>query len=531
MTENSHDNSVDSPNGVNDTDGVNDPDGMGSRVIDSVRYYPLTQSQNLMFYNLKFSFRKQIVNVCSLVDLYDEIDERRLVQAVYLAMMRIPSNAVRIHLVDKRPMQYFATDVPHDIELVDMRGRSQRDVEHYCDEIGATSFPNGGNDTQLYRVRIIRRDNDRVSLYYCVSHVVFDAYSLMGCLTYTFAIYQALCNGTALPDEPYSPLPAYKADFAQQKGERYKRQVEWWRKHFSVEPQFTSVNGLKGKEFIRGERYGVTLRLWQTKGGMVDYRIDRSLVSAMRDYCEREHLPMQIPYFIALRTFLSRMSGTDDVMFMNAVARRATLAQKRAGGTMVNAVALRTVIPGSTSFADACEILMHEQMDAYRRANVATADILEVLRQNFGLKACRGYASVSTTFQPYFDGGLPVRFRFRRRPNGANAMPLYVSIMPLDASGDLWVNYEYIVGYVDPESIRRFHRFMLAFLDEVAKNPDRTIDQIATVAHGRASAMRLQTPDDLPYEIAMQGAGSDVAVGAAGTDGVGAVDATKGGTA
>lgn len=481
-------------------------DGLESRTIDGVTYYPLTQSQNLMFYNLKYSFRKQVVNICSLVDLYDELDEKRLVQAVYLAMMRIPSNSVRIHMIDKRPWQYFADDVPHDIEIVDMSERTQHEVEEYCDGIGSKPFPDGGNDVQLYRVRIIRRAGGLFSLYYCVSHVVFDAYSLMSCLTYTFDIYRALCDGTALPDEPYSPLPAYKADFAQQKGERYRRQVQWWKKHFATEPHFTSVNGLKGKEFIKGERYGVTLRLWQTKGDMVDYRIDRRLVKNLRDYCERTHLPLQVPYFVALRTFLGRMSGTDDVMFMNAVARRATLAQKRAGGTMVNAVALRTVIPGSTSFADACGIFLREQMDAYRRANVATADILDSLRQNFDLKPCRGYASVSTTFQPYFNGDLPVRFRFRRRPNGANTMPLYISIMPLDASGDLWANYEYIVGYVEPESIRRLHRFLLAFLDEVVKNPDRAIDQIATVAHGRASAMHLETPEDLPYEITMQGA-------------------------
>ncbi|MBW3087581.1 hypothetical protein KIH77_02345 [Bifidobacterium sp. 82T24] len=185
---------------------------------------------------------------------------------------------------------------------------------------------------------------------------------------------------------------------------------------------------------------------------------------------------------------------------MNAVARRATLNQKRAGGTMVNAVPLHTVIPTETTLDDACDILFREQMDAYRRANVATAEILDdALRAKFHLKPCRGYVSVSTTFQPYFaDGGDLPRFRFRRLPNGANTMPLYVSIMPLDQSGDLWVNYEYIVGYVDPVNIRKFHRFLLAFLAEIDHDPDRTIGELRDAARAGAAGMRIETPDDMP---------------------------------
>ncbi|MBW3087580.1 hypothetical protein KIH77_02340 [Bifidobacterium sp. 82T24] len=227
-------------------------DDVARKVGDKV-CYPLTQSQKLMFYNLKFSFRKQIVNICSLVDLYERLDEGRLMQAVYLAMMRIPSNSVRVHIVDKQPMQYFATDVPHDIELVDMSDRTQKQVEAACNEIGSKPFPNGGNDVQLYRVRIIRRAHGLHSLYFCVSHVVFDAYSLMTCLTYIFAVYRALEQGTPLPEEPHSPLPAYEDDFAMRRSDRYRRQQQWWKDHYTTEPQFTSINGRGGKGVHQGQ--------------------------------------------------------------------------------------------------------------------------------------------------------------------------------------------------------------------------------------------------------------------------------------
>ena len=445
-----------------------------------VKLYPLTISQQMMFLNLRFCYKKQVVNICSVVNLLDPVDENRLMQAVYLTMMRMPACSARLHKDGKEIKQYFVNRPPENIELVDLSHLDENGRETVYDEWGAEPFPNHHMDTQLYRVKIVRRENGLHSLYFCVSHVIFDAYSLMMCVRYIDDVYQALDKGTALPKEFASPLPAYEADYAYYASERYQNDLDWWRKHVAeAEPMFTTINGPGAKECKPDKRFGTTLRLWQVKAGHLNLRIPAELVNQVQEKAMAWRVSPQAFYLLAIRTYLSQVCHTDDVMFMNTVARRATMAQKRAGGTMVNAFPFITRFDNTLPFQEACTATYKVQTETYRHSNVPCEVTLDVVSKQYGLKPCTGYSTVSTTFQPYFtttEGGL--RYTFKRLPNGAATLPLYISIMPYDGTGDLWVNYEYIKNFMFPEKIEAFHNFIVAFLREGVAHPEKTLAEI-----------------------------------------------------
>lgn len=56
--------------------------------------------------------------------------------------------------------------------------------------------------------------------------------------------------------------------------------------------------------------------------------------------------------------------------------------------------------------------------------------------------------------------------------------PLYLNLMPHDASGKLWADYIYAVGYLKPENLKAFHAFMLAFIEKGIDAPDKTINEL-----------------------------------------------------
>lgn len=445
--------------------------------MKEIKRYPLTMPQILIHYQAKFVPKATFIG--SVIDIIDEVDEKKLLQAMYLAIVRTPSASVRICLVDKKPMQYFSDASPEGIEIVDFSDKTDAECNEIFHKWSRKSFPNKGYDTQLYNLKLVRRANGKLSIFLRVSHYIFDAYSLMALTRYISDVYTAIVNETPLPKEPYSPLAAYEADYKYMQSEKRENDRKWWlEKQFATEPQFTTLRGIGAPEFKKGgPRMGLnTPNPMHFKTLHENLRIPAEKVEKFQNAALEWKISPQSLYLLAIRTYLSTVCKTDDVTVLNTVARRATLTQKRAGGTMVNGVPFRTVLGNEVSFREACDAMYRAQLDLYRYANISTGELLGVMRKRFNVPSGAGYHSVSFTFQPYFSADTEgFRYNFTRLNNGVSAMPLYLTIMPFDGTGDLWANYEYLVHYLSPEIIGKFHKFMLEFLDRGINEPETTI--------------------------------------------------------
>lgn len=444
------------------------------------KLYPLTQAQGMLFLSWKYSYKKAIVNICSMVCFETEIDHKLMLQATYLGFARNEAASGRLCKVGKEYMQYFSNEAPDKIEVVDFSGKSEEEFQAALTKWNETPFPNKHIDTQLYVAKLVKQPNGFWALYLCVSHLVFDAYSIMSTVKDIFTIYACLRDGKPMPKPLPSCLPAYEDDFAYQKSEKYQKDLDFFMNEvFDTETMFTTPNGKGAKECMEGKRIGVTLRIWQIKAKHMNLRIPKAINDKVNAFAMERRISPQSLYLLAFRTFLMQENDTEDLMFMNTVARRATLAQKRAGGTMVHAIPFRSNIPRGTSFEDAAVQMSQLQSKYYRHANIAPTAVIEKTSAKFGAKPGTGYHTISVTYQPYFsldDDTIPCHFM--RLPNGAATMPLYVTIMPVDNSGDLMCNYEYICNFIKEESIEKFHKFMLHFLDEGTSHPDVPADKL-----------------------------------------------------
>ena len=444
-------------------------------------YYPLTAGQMILLYSQKYSTKKQINNVCATVNILNDIDPKLLYQAIYMASMRYPSMNCRFTPQGKDTVQYFADSLPENISMVDFSDASPEDIQKAIDAWGAVPFPNSCMDVPLYRIRILKMPGNKLSLYFCICHLIMDAYAIMSFIKYTEQVYGALLRHTPIPDIKSTPIECYQGEQEYFSSDRYKRDQEFWDQYFTTEPTFTSVNGKDAKEFDKGAKTGVSLRLYQVTAEHLNLRIPADTVAAVQKLCMEKRFSPQCAYILAVRSFLGAVSGTDDVMMMNTVARRATIVQKHAGGTMVNAIPFRSIIPGSVSFLEGISRLYAIQREIYRHSDMPCGELLNAFfkyHRKDGI-VCHSYYSTSLTFQPYFTSeGTDLSYTFKREKNGAATMPLYISIMPYDSTGDLWCNYEYLKGFIKPESIEHLHSFLLKFLKAGAAHPEASIEEL-----------------------------------------------------
>ena len=443
--------------------------------------YPITSGQMMIYYTQKFCFKKQISNICATISI-GQADEALLYQSVLLAAMRFPSMNCRITAQGEKLMQYFVDDIPENIRIIDLTAASEDEITKTIDKWSAVPFPNKGMDVPLYRINILKMPGGTYNLYFCVCHMIMDAYALMGCMSYIGQIYEALRDGSPFPLLKKTPMECYMQGFSYFTSEKYQKDQQWWQELFQEEPVFTSMNGKTGRDYVKGQKYGVVLRSWKVNAEHMNLRIPKEIVDMVDTLANRYSVSPHTVYLVAMRAYLSAVNDTEDVTFMDTVARRSTILQKHAGGTMVNAIPLRTTFSNELSLSDTLIQMFRAQRETYRHADVPCGQILQMIKKihnpPVGL-VNHNYTSVSLTYQPYFiyDEG-PFNCTFQRRKNGAAATPLYLSIMPVDNTGDFWVNYEYLTDLILPESLEKAHAFMLNFVRYSFKSPDSTVSDL-----------------------------------------------------
>jgi len=447
--------------------------------MENVKYLDLTVDQSGLC-QLIGAVPMEVLNLCTAVNLLSPIEENKVTEALKLTVKRLSFMNVRLHkMQDGTVKQYFSEEEPEGIEMIDLSGEKEKKVGEYLHKLTVMSFPNQANDCPLYRLKLIKRPGGSYTLFFGIFHLIADAYALMYVVTYFDRVYAALKKNTELPPVNDDAEKLIEWSYAYYQSEKAKKDFAWWDSIYQTEPHFTSLNGKKGDEFVKGKQYGKCQNLTQFTCISNKQRVEAELVDRINQAAVKYGISSQIFYLLALRSYMGRVSGTDDVYMATTAARRATLLQKNGGMTFVHLVPFRSEIKESESFMNALKIANTIQNDAYRHAGANIVEFEPLALQKFGTPANVQYRSVVFTYQPYFKAeNVDIKFNAEYLSSGLATFPLYINLMPVDASGDLWADYLYAKGYIKPESIDRFHAFMLKFLKAGLNHPEAPVKDL-----------------------------------------------------
>lgn len=424
---------------------------------------------------------RAVLNLPIRIDLESEIDEQKILEAMRLTVTRLPFCTIRLHeKEDGTFTQYYCLDEPTGIDLVDMSDKTDADVNAYLLKMAGSTFENNCNDSQLYNFKLIRTPGGKHTIFFCGYHIIMDSVGVIQVISYFDKVYSALVNGTELPERGIGIEKHIEESWNYVGSDKEKRDLEWWCEQFVDEPHFSSMNPKGSPEYIEGKNYGKAQTFAQLRAVSMPRLIPAELVNRVNEAALALNVSSQLYYFLALRTFLALNSGNEDVCVATTGARRATLMQKKCGMTLAHMVTLRSFIESAnTSFKDALLKLSIKQKDIYRHINIHMADYEKVIQERFDVPENTLYKTVVFTYQPYFNvENTGLRFKATHVNVGFTPYPLYMNVMPMDDSGDLWADYIYGVGYFLPENIEKFHTFMLEFINAGLKNPEKTVAKL-----------------------------------------------------
>ena len=446
--------------------------------------FPLTGAQELILQQQKYSLDKSISNINIMVHFEGEINDELMLQSLSLALLRNPSVSFQVRKSSgKNYEQYFANKTPQPIEIVDFNNSSEEELRSYLIKEGTKAFPNKSYDVPLYKIKYIIKPDGKRGVYFVINHMTLDAYAMIFMVEDAFNIYDALCEGRSLPKPFRSSLSLFDREKEYLESPNHKRDLAFWDDVFKDEPLYNSLHPAGSKDYIPNKRTGKSGFLGlKTKSKSWLGKIPFELVSKTEQFAQEHSVTMQSLYMLPIRNAHSRANNfSEDIMFMNLVAHRATLLEKQAGGSRVSPILLRLKFGNELSFLEAANEMTRLYTSYYKHSKCSYMMMYKNLTQRFkDTSLTKGYGSTGITFQPYAlkeRANLPIRIEYVS--NGQSAQGLYITFMYLDNSGDLYGIYEYNLKlYKTPELIEKLHLHLVNSLSYAMDNPDVTLQEL-----------------------------------------------------
>jgi len=453
--------------------------------------YPLTVAQKFHFFYQKFCPKKQVVNIGTSLTIETELDWEALKQSIYKAYERCESMRLRFALDKEGECYQYVTDKEErDIEFVDFSGKTMEEAEAVMR--GWTEEPFQLEDSPMNRIVMIRTPDGYNGLYLLVDHLTMDAQSLICFMKDIIELYcNAMFEDVPYPKERSSYIEQVKKDLAYEAGGKAKeRDAAFFHKLIEdSEPIYNWIDGPQKLEEERKKTGNPQLRAAVNASDSVDSALDIFHLEAeptkrLMDFCEKYHVSLVCLLLMGLRTYFQKMNGNDDVSINTAIARRATLREKKSGGTRIHSFPFRTIISEDRTFLDAIYEIRDRQNEMFRHANYDPVAYFAYRSKRYPNSPGQTYEPMALTYQPMTlqDEGLEklggIQYKTKWYSNGATTQGMYLTVMHRPEDNGLDFNFEHQIHAVSRKQLEYLYYYLCKIMFKGAENPNLSVGEI-----------------------------------------------------
>lgn len=453
--------------------------------------YPLTAAQKFHFFYLDLCPNKAVVNIGTSLTIGTDIDWNVLKDSIYKAYERCDSMRLRFaHDKEGTWYQYVVEKEERDIEFVDFTGKTMEEAEKIMR--GWTSIPFKRQDSPMNRIVMIKTPDGYSGIYFLADHTTMDAQSLICFLKDVIEIYcSTLFEEVPFPKDMASYIEQLEKDLAYEKGNKaHTRDEEYF--HRLIEESEPIFNGILGPQLLEAERVRTgnpNLRAAVNVSDSVEsdldiFHLEEEPTKRLMDFCEKYHVSLATLLLMGLRTYFQKMNGNDDVSINTAIARRATLKEKKCGGTRIHSFPFRTIISRDKTFLEGIYEIRDGQNELFRHANYDPVAYFAHRGKLYPHSGGQTYEPMSLTYQPMTlkNQGLSkigdIKYKTKWYPNGATTQGMYLTVMHRPEDNGLDFSFEHQVKAVSREELEYLYYYLCKIMFKGIENPNLSIDEI-----------------------------------------------------
>ena len=221
------------------------------------------------------------------------------------------------------------------------------------------------------------------------------------------------------------------------------------------------------------------------KSALDIFHLEEEPTKRLMDFCGKYHVSLACLLLMGLRTYYQKMNGYEDVSLTTTIARRATLKEKKSGGTRIHSFPFRTIFPEDMKFLDGVYAIRDKQNEYFRHADYdPTAYFAH--RAKVYPQPAKGltYEPISLTYQPLTlkEKGLDqlgdIRYKTKWYPNGICPQGMYLTVMHRPEDNGLDFNFEHQIKAVSRKELEYLYYYLCRIMFKGTENPELTIGEI-----------------------------------------------------
>ncbi|HET7892386.1 MAG TPA: amino acid adenylation domain-containing protein [Candidatus Sulfotelmatobacter sp.] len=277
-------------------------------------------------------------------------------------------------VVDGQPFQEVKDHLAVSLPVVDLRNipQEQRDATAVAIATADARIPIDLGQTPLFRVRLIRLQDEEHRLYLTLSHIIFDGVAIYRVfLPELAALYKAYSAG-----EP-SPLPELAIqypDYAIWERRTFTREalakdMEYWRRKLS---------GNLPEVYLPTDRPHPRIQTF--RGSMYPFRLSGELTRDLRNFCRREGVSLFHALLAAFAALLYRHSGEERIPIGSVTAGRNRPETDAMLGYFLNTVVIPADLSGNPSFRSLIQRARNWTIDTLDHDRVPFEHLVRELR-------------------------------------------------------------------------------------------------------------------------------------------------------
>ena len=455
------------------------------------KVYPLTSAQKLHYYSMKYCPKKQVLNIGSGLTIQVELQRDLLEQCIKEAVSRC--EALRVQFAEDKDgnVYQYVTDEVAEIKHFNFAHWQE---EHAHDKMTEwTSTPFEMYDSPMYEIVMIEMPDNFYGMYAKVNHLVMDAQSLIVFFKDVIELYSSkVYEEVPFPKEMASYLKQLEKDLEYEAGSKSSQKDREFFEQLitSSEPIFTDIHG-KGKLEAERKRTGNPNQRAaintsdNVDANLANFHLEKEPAQRMAKFCEENHVSMTCLLLMGLRTYLQKENEVDDISVSTTIARRATLLEKRCGGTRIHSFPFRTIVSKEDTFLEGVFKIRDMQNQYFRHANYSPSEYYAFRKEHYNLENGQTYEAMALTYQPlsmkYEGPGLDqlgdIEYKVRRYSNSACAHTLYLTVSHTP-DGGLDFCFEHQTGVVTYEKLQEVYFYLCRIMFYGIEDCSRTVGEV-----------------------------------------------------
>lgn len=443
--------------------------------------YGFNSSQDVINLQTKYSLFGRVANIVFSTEIAAGFDKAVMKDAINKVIER--NDCLRLTYVKKgkETLQYFEESRTI-AKIPEVTFKTNGDKTKFL-----LSFRR--NALKIYKGEVLKvvfatEINGNQSIYFKISHFVADTYGIGVIVSDLFKVYDALKNGKELPDMPGSFETVLKKDLAFKSSEDLKAKDESFFRHYyeDTHPERPCYCGLHGdgsdrwlKNKLKGNIHLPYLFVrCDTEG--YKFTIPATIGGKVKKWCSENNIPMSAFYFATCNIATSLVNGRQDRMVpLMLLDCRGTVAERKAGGTKVQAMSVYTYIDYSKNFLDFISEAFEEQNELYKHTRLTYLETEALTHKLYNFPLTGQIQPYSFSYIPF---DTPEGVSFQVHSNGKGALVAYIALMVSPKTDEVEVVYDVQKLMITGAQLADFQNMYTRVIETVVDNSEKPMNEI-----------------------------------------------------